>query len=113
MGKGALGWFRLTALIEGISYLVLLLIAMPLKYLADMPIYVTIIGSAHGGLFILYFVLLGLVWLDRKWSIGKLAGATIASIVPLGTFVFDLWLKKTEPDLQSKSGSIEQSSPTN
>ncbi len=107
MGKWNLGRFRLIAFIEGLSYLVLLLIAMPLKYLADFPLAVTIVGGLHGGLFILYFVLLVPVWIERKWPIGKLAGATLASLVPLGTFVFDCWLKKTEPDLRNKSGSSD------
>lgn len=106
MGKGNMGRFRGMALIEGLSYLILLLIAMPLKYWANMPWAVTIVGTLHGILFILYFVLLLPVWLERKWSYGKLAGASVASIAPLGTFVFDWWLKKTEPDLRNPSGSV-------
>ena len=52
--------FLTTGKIEGWSYLILLFIAMPLKYIFDMPLAVRIVGSAHGLLFVAYVILLGL-----------------------------------------------------
>lgn len=87
--KNSLSVLRLLALLEGISFLVLLGIAMPLKYYFDMPSPVKIIGMAHGVLFVLYTVNLLLVHLKFKWNIGKTTGAFIASFIPFGTFYAD------------------------
>jgi len=84
--------------IEGISFLVLLLIAMPLKYLAGQPEAVRIVGTAHGALFVLYVLALLLAAFNRKWQPGIVLGGFIASVVPLGPFVFDRWLKTQDPD---------------
>jgi len=91
--------FMLIAFIEGISYLVLLLIAMPLKYYANMPEVVKYIGWAHGVLFVLFCYYLLKVWIGFKWSFGKAALAFIASLVPFGTFLLDARLKKEYPEV--------------
>jgi integral membrane protein len=82
--------FRKVAIAEGISFLVLLLIAMPLKYLADLPLAVKVVGWAHGILFIGFLALS----YEVKTALGKnflfLVKAFIASILPFGTF----WLEK-------------------
>ncbi|MCO5240552.1 MAG: DUF3817 domain-containing protein [Chitinophagaceae bacterium] len=91
-----LGRFRLTAIAEGISYLVLLGIAMPLKYFAGLPEVVKYTGWVHGLLFVLYMVLLLKVWKQYRWNRGKVALAVIASLLPFGTFVFDRELKKEQ-----------------
>ena len=88
-----LGRFRLIAIIEGISYLVLLFIAMPLKYMADMPMAVKITGSVHGFLFVVFMVFLLLARVQYKWSFGKATLAFLSSLIPFGTFVFDRKIK--------------------
>lgn len=88
-----LGRFRLIAIIEGISYLVLLFIAMPLKYMADMPMAVKITGSVHGFLFVAFMVFLLLAWVQYKWSFSKATLAFLSSLVPFGTFLFDRKIK--------------------
>ena len=97
--KKTLSWFRRIAIAEGISFLVLLLIAMPLKYFAGQPLAVTIAGSIHGILFITFMIL----GLEYKTAAGKnlkwYALAFIASILPFGTFVLDKSLKKEEQAL--------------
>ncbi|RYG54787.1 MAG: DUF3817 domain-containing protein [Chitinophagaceae bacterium] len=93
-GGGALNRFRWIAIIEGISYLLLLFIAMPLKYFADQPLPVKYMGWAHGVLFVAFCVLLLQVWLDRRWSFGKATLAFASSLVPFGTFLFDREIKK-------------------
>ena len=87
--KKTLALLRLIGLLEGISYLVLLGIAMPLKYYMDQPKMVQIVGMAHGVLFVLYVIVLLIVHLQYKWNILKTFGAFIASLVPFGTFYAD------------------------
>ena len=87
--KMTLKTLRLIGLLEGISYLVLLGIAMPLKYYMDKPEMVKSVGMAHGVLFVLYVLFLLIVHIQYKWSILKTIGAFIASLVPFGTFYAD------------------------
>jgi integral membrane protein len=89
-------WFRKIALAEGISFLVLLLIAMPLKYMADFPLAVTVIGGLHGVLFIAFMIWAFWVKDEYKKGFGWLVKAFLASIVPFGTFVMDRQWKKEE-----------------
>jgi integral membrane protein len=86
---------RLVGVLEGISYLVLLGIAMPLKYFAGYPQAVEVTGAIHGGLFILFLIFVAEVMFRRRWwSIGFVAVSLLASVVPCGTFVYDAWLKR-------------------
>ena len=89
MFKSAIGRLRIVGFYEGISFLVLLLIAMPLKYWADIPQAVTVVGGLHGLLFVLYMLALLHVWIAQRWSIFKVAAAFIAAFLPFGTFVLD------------------------
>lgn len=89
--------FRLVGIMEGISYLVLLLIAMPLKYFANQPDAVKYVGWAHGVLFVAFGLYLIKVWIKYKWTFGKTFLAFIASLLPFGTFVLDKKLKKEYP----------------
>ncbi len=83
------------ALMEGVSF-ILLLMAMPLKYMYGHPEYVKVIGWAHGLLFILYVLALIQVKMSNKWSIVKSFIAFLASLLPFGTFVLDISLRKEE-----------------
>ena len=80
---------RLLAFLEGISFIALLGVAMPLKYYYDKPEAVKIIGMAHGILFVLYTINLLIVHLKLRWSYGKTLGAFIAAFIPFGTFYAD------------------------
>lgn len=92
--------FRLIALAEGVSFLVLLLIAMPLKYFADMPLAVTVVGGLHGVLFVVFGVLALKVKIDCKRNFGWLVKAGLASLLPFGTFVMDKQWKKEQETLE-------------
>ncbi|MFD0679874.1 MULTISPECIES: DUF3817 domain-containing protein [unclassified Paenibacillus] len=94
MLKTALGRFRLIGLYEGISFILLLGIAMPLKYYAGFPQPVKIIGMLHGLLFVLYILTLAHVTLTNRWSFLRVIGALIASLLPFGTFVLDARLRR-------------------
>lgn len=87
---------RLVGNLEGISFLVLLGVAMPLKYLADMPLAVRIVGSLHGALFIAFVYVLMSTSQERGWPWSRTAFAFAASLVPFGTFVLDKKLKEEE-----------------
>lgn len=87
--KSSLSSLRLIGFLEGISYLVLLGIAMPLKYYYNKPDAVKIVGMAHGVLFVMYCINLLIVHLKFKWTMGITMGAFIASLIPFGTFYAD------------------------
>ena len=84
-----LGRLRLTGILEGLSFIILLVIAMPLKYVAGKPEMVSIVGMAHGVLFILYFSFSILAKFEYPWSWKKMFALWVASVVPFGTFYAD------------------------
>lgn len=85
--------FRWIAIAEGVSFLLLLFVAMPLKYWAGMPLAVRIVGSIHGGLFILYVAAALRAAKADKWTARQLFVALVASLLPFGPFVIDHNLK--------------------
>ena len=96
----ALQQLRIVGLLEGTSFLVLLGVAMPLKYVWHMPVAVRIAGSAHGVLFLLFVAALCRTALEHRWSARRSAIAFGASLVPGGTFVLDRSLKVELAGLQ-------------
>lgn len=86
--------FRTAGIAEGISFLVLLCIAMPLKYFFEQPMAVTVVGWMHGILFVLF---VSLAW-DVKSDLNKpfkwFGAALIAALLPTGTFFFDKKIKE-------------------
>lgn len=78
--------FKYISILEGISFLLLLFIAMPLKYIWDLPQMVEQIGMAHGVLFIAY--VMGAIWLFKplNWNMKQLALILVCSLVPFGPF---------------------------
>jgi len=91
--------FRTIAIAEGISFLILLGIAMPMKYFADTPEAVMVFGWMHGILFIVFLYLALGVKTSLNKNFGWLAKAFLAAILPFGTFVLDRELKKEEKAL--------------
>lgn len=75
--------------LETISYLSLLLIAMPLKYIWDIEEAVKYNGWVHGVLFVTYIVLLLIVGIKLKWKLNLYVFGFIAALLPLGPIVFD------------------------
>lgn len=88
--------FRMIALAEGISFLTLLFIAMPMKYFMGMPEVVRVVGSIHGLLFMLYVGQLARVHFTQRWSFSFSLYALLASVIPFGTFMLDKQLRKKE-----------------
>lgn len=80
--------------IEGWSFLILLFIAMPLKYMFDIPVATKIVGMIHGGLFIWFLIMLYHFHNEYKYGIKLSALAFIASVIPFGTFFLNKRLLK-------------------
>ena len=75
--------------LEGISLLVLMLIAMPMKYIMHEPEMVKQVGRAHGGLFIAYVIAAAAISDAKNWDKKKLYRSWVLSCVPFGTFIFE------------------------
>jgi integral membrane protein len=98
----ALHQFRIAALLEGWSYLILLFIAMPLKYAAGLPLAVRIVGSLHGFLFLTFILALYRAVRERHWPIRRALRGFMYSLIPFGAFVFDRSLVR---EMASAKGS--------
>ena len=81
--------YRLTAFLEGVSYILLLFIAVPIKYLLNEALYVKIFGIPHGILFIAYILFSIIAKIKYNWNFKKFLVISIASLVPFGTFYID------------------------
>tara|TARA_R110002049_G_scaffold104351_3_gene250810 strand:+ start:4855 stop:5151 length:297 start_codon:yes stop_codon:yes gene_type:complete len=87
--------FRIVAFLEGVSYILLLFIATPIKYLAGNPEYVKLLGMPHGLLFMGYIILAFMLKKDMNWTNKTFGFVLLASITPFGTFYIDRKYLKT------------------
>jgi len=78
--------FKITSFFEGLSYLVLLFVGVPMKYFMDNPILVKSLGMPHGILFMAYILLALLIRSKMKWDFKTTMIVLVASILPFGTF---------------------------
>ncbi|MEN8320422.1 DUF3817 domain-containing protein [Acinetobacter junii] len=85
---------RFVGTLEGISFLLLLGVAMPIKYIWGNPVFVKYIGMGHGVLFVLFLVMLLVVCHRMKWSLSIFNLGLIAAILPFGPFIFDHKVKQ-------------------
>jgi integral membrane protein len=92
---------RLVALLEGSSFVILLFVAMPLKYFAGYPLAVRVVGSIHGALFLLFLIVLYRAARARAWPGRRSFAAFVASLLPFGTFVFDASLRREIESLKA------------
>ena len=81
--------FKVIALLEGISYIILMTIGLYFKYELNDDTYVKLLGMPHGVLFILYILIAFLLRKQEKWSFINFAIILFASLVPYGTFYVD------------------------
>ncbi|MBM7647410.1 integral membrane protein [Bacillus ectoiniformans] len=96
MLKTPIGKLRFMGYFEGISLLILLFIAMPLKYGLDIPEAVRIVGSIHGALFVTYCVIIAYVQLKVRWNIIWSVIAVAVAFIPFGNFIYDRKLDQLE-----------------
>jgi integral membrane protein len=91
-----IGRLRIIAFVEGCSYLLLLFVAMPLKYLAGMPLAVKVVGALHGGLFLIFCAALVPAMRAARWSPWRAGLVFASSLVPFGTFLIDGSLRRED-----------------
>lgn len=84
---------RIVGFLEGISFLLLLFVAMPMKYMFDNASMIPTMGMAHGVLFLLFLVVLLVACHVKKWPLTIFLMGLAASVLPFGPFVFDAKLK--------------------
>lgn len=99
--KTDIGRLRLIGMCEGVSFLLLMGVAMPLKYLAGIPEAVKWTGWIHGILFIGYSLAILTTLLNGRISFGKSVLAFVASLIPFGPFLIDRKLAKVEESSQA------------
>lgn len=92
--SNSLAFFRLFGILDGISFLFLLCIAMPLKYLADIPMAVMVAGSVHGFIFVVYVISIIIMQLFVKWHIIWSVLALVVAFIPAGNIVLDVYIKR-------------------
>ena len=81
--------FRITAFLEGLSYILLLFVAVPIKYQMGDPTYVKLLGMPHGLLFMAYVFLAVYLKPQYNWDTKTFMLVLAASIIPFGTFYVD------------------------
>lgn len=81
--------FRIISILEGVSYILLLFIAVPIKYIGDDESYVKLLGMPHGLLFMAYIVLAYLIKDDQQWKNKAFWTVLAASVIPFGTFYIE------------------------
>ena len=86
--------FRLIAFFEGLSYILLLFVGVPLKYLNDDVTLVKMLGMPHGFLFMTYIAFVIVLRFDHTWFKKHFILISLASIVPFGTFIVEYKLRK-------------------
>ncbi len=90
MLKTGIGQLRVLGFLEGLSYIILLFIAVPFKYLLDEPILVKIVGQIHGLLFVAFVIFTLILAKEKKWDFKAITGPVLlSSIIPFGTFYVD------------------------
>jgi integral membrane protein len=99
-----IGRLRIVGILEGVSYLALLGVAMPLKYVGGMAIATKIAGWPHGLLFVAYCVTLFTAARKHGWAMDKVVGLFVAALLPFGTFISDRQLKKEAAQGDSSAG---------
>jgi integral membrane protein len=87
--KSGIGRLRVIAFLEGCSLLLLVFVAMPVKYLLDVPEATQAIGLIHGILFIGFVGTTFVISILHKWNLGRVCVVMASSILPFGTFYVD------------------------
>jgi integral membrane protein len=89
--SSALTRFRVVAYVVGVVLILLVLVAMPLKYLADSPGMVAVIGPIHGFLYVVYLVVTFDLSMRQRWSLGRMVLLLLAGTIPFLSFVAERW----------------------
>ena len=104
MLKTTIGRLRAAGMAEGISFILLVFVAMPLKYFAGKPEFVTHFGRVHGGLFVLFCFALLFAWMKHKWRFARPVVVFIFALLPFGPFLIDRSLREEDALASSNGG---------
>jgi integral membrane protein len=86
--------FKFVSLLEGLSYILLLFVAVPIKYMGNNETYVKLLGMPHGLLFVGYLMLAYFLWDSQKWNSKEFFMVCALSVLPFGTFFVGKYLKE-------------------
>ena len=78
------GRLRVVSMIEGLSLMLLVFVAVPIKYVLTAPMLVKIFGPIHGGLFLLFIFMTIAAGVEHQWKFRRIAGLILSSIIPFG-----------------------------
>lgn len=106
MKKNPVWLLRRVALAEAVSYLLLLGVAMPMKYAFGLPQAVMVVGWIHGALFVVFCAALLLAWLGARWPFPRLLGVFVASLLPLVPFFIDRKMKDYEEQAENRDFGV-------
>lgn len=101
MLKSKVGRLRILSLVEGLSLVLLVFFAVPMKYLFDSPIFVRVIGMTHGVLFLALVLMTIMIGVELGWKFKRMAMIMAASVIPFGCFYVDSKLFKQVMNEQS------------
>jgi integral membrane protein len=87
--KAKIGRLRILSLVEGLSLVLLVFFAVPMKYMFDSPIFVRVIGMTHGVLFLALGFMTIMVGIELGWKFKRMAMILVASVIPFGCFYVD------------------------
>lgn len=99
--KSPIGKLRVLGMIEGLSFVLLVAVAMPFKYWLGMPILVRVLGPLHGLLFVWLCAEIAQAVFGKDWPLPRGAIVFGASLVPLGPFLIDSWLKRQQTEFDA------------
>ena len=100
--KNPVSFLRIVGLTEGISFLLLVGMAMPLKHLAGFPMAVKVAGWIHGVLFMVFGLALLLTMVKARWPMLRGAGVFVAALLPFGPFVMDRRMRAYEAEFSER-----------
>jgi integral membrane protein len=107
LGKNPVQFLRTAALVEAVSFLVLLGVAMPLKYAAGMPGAVKLLGWAHGVLFVVFCLALAQTFFAARWPVGRAALVFVSALVPFGPMLLDSRMKRYVAEYDERAAGAE------
>ncbi len=105
--RSPIGKLRVLGFVEGTSFVLLVLVAMPLKYWFGMPIFVRVVGTAHGVLFLWLCAELAQACFGRGFAMKKGALVFGAALFPFGPFLIDRWLEKEQREFDASRPTSE------
>jgi integral membrane protein len=106
--KNPIPLLRVVGLLEAISFVLLVFVAMPLKYVWQQPLAVRYLGMAHGVLFVLFVLVLVRVMMVAKWPGSRGMLVLVASVLPFGPFVIDRRMKQWEAEFAARGAGTDE-----